>query len=120
MNTHHLFITSFISISQRSPRFLNLQKASLIEQKVDVKMKEFPSRDSVRVKRIKMKENRGDEGIAVEEIGVIVEEWKKEQVEGGMEGKRKCGGGGEIVEGWMKEQELALQTSFTAKPSSHF
>jgi len=74
----------------------------------------------VRVKRIKTKENGGGEELAVEEIGVIVEEWKKEQGEGGMEGKRKYGGGGEIVEGWTKEQELALQTCFAAKPSRHF
>ncbi|PNX95628.1 hypothetical protein L195_g025711, partial [Trifolium pratense] len=50
----------------------------------------------------------------------IVEELKKEPVEGGVKGKRKHGCG-EIAKGWTKEQELALRKAyFTTKPTPHF
>ncbi|XP_073224328.1 uncharacterized protein [Cicer arietinum] len=49
----------------------------------------------------------------------IVERLRKEEVEGGVNGKRKRGG--EIAQGWTIEQELALHTAyFTAKLSPHF
>lgn len=75
---------------------------------------------SARVKKgsgARKKENSAvaDEGIAVEDGG------KGKGRNGVLAGKRKRGGGGEIHEGWTKEQELALQRAYySAKPSPHF
>ncbi|XP_058772582.1 uncharacterized protein LOC131646595 [Vicia villosa] len=105
---------------KRSARVSNHKTRN--EEKIDVQLSEFRSGDST-VKRGKRKARSGNEGIEAE-FGAngnrmhCVDE--REQVEGGVKGKRKLGGG-EIAEGWTKEQELALQTAyFTAKPSPHF
>jgi hypothetical protein len=130
---------------RRSPRF---------SKKNDVKVSEFGSCDSMRKTGREGKEKKSSGGVVVEggrkrrrkHGGDGIEEGrKKEEIEGGVEGKRKRDGGGEIVEelrkeevecgvkrkrkrgggevaqGWTKEQELALRTAyFTAKPSPHF
>ncbi|KAL5100004.1 hypothetical protein RYX36_004331 [Vicia faba] len=93
------------------------------EEKIDVQLSEFRSGDSTRVKRGKRKASSDDEGIGAEVGGKGNRKHgvdEREQVEGGVKGKRKLGGG-EIAEGWSKEQELTLQTAyFTAKPSPNF
>jgi len=134
---------------RRSPRF---------SKKDDIKVTEFGSCDSTRKTG---REGKGKKSSGVIDKGVvgeggrkrkrkrggdgIDEGGKKEEIEGGVEGKRKHDGGGEIVEelrkeevecgvkrkrkrvggevaeGWSKEQELALRIAyFTAKPSPHF
>ncbi|CAJ2675654.1 unnamed protein product [Trifolium pratense] len=119
---------------RRSARFSNQNALVNVHNKIDdAKLTQFPSRndgDEVIGVGVGGKRKTIVLGLKCESGGAnekrkrggdeIVEELKKEPVEGGVKGKRKhcCG---EIAKGWTKEQELALRKAyFTTKPTPHF